>query len=226
VDVNLYAMIDMPPGRRRLIILVTTLAGAAFLTILIHMWGSGAWEERCEPVPRVREDAVWVSGASMRGLQPEDLKVTGRPMEPGNVLLGGHRVEPGDRTVLIWRAYDDDIRSFDEEGFEMLTVELVSPALGTAYALPSEAARAFYSGGSPVWGMGSYSASVRGVVELVTWNPTGPCEAILRLEAAMVATTRFDRAVQELVRIEKRLRLTPKHYTELDPWLKGTSPRP
>lgn len=218
---------DLKPKSNRVVTLVAILFGFVLLGIVIRLWRTEVASSAGSRRPlRVSEEGYWIANARLRGLQPGDLELDGPGWGAGRILLRGHRVEPGDRSVLIWRAFDDNPEEVDEEEFEMLTIELVGLASGKTFTLPSDSARAFYSRGLMVWGWGDYSDSVKGEIDLLSWSPGGACEVNLRLDIAVADSHRRTHPVREVIRFEKRVRLGPQPFEGLTPWLRGTSPGP
>ena len=173
----------------------------------------------------VRQDCVLIEGSSMRGLRPEDRHYGGPRWGSGIQLLLGHRISPGDRTVLAWRAYYDNPARNDDEGFEFLTIELTGPVSQGTFAIPSPSARAFYSRGSSTWGLGEYSSEVTGEVEVGLTGTRFATRVVVRLNIRPFDPHKGGE-VHDLIRLEKRMNVGRHPVANLFPWLRGTSPTP
>ncbi|HEU4339654.1 MAG TPA: hypothetical protein VFS19_06260 [Planctomycetota bacterium] len=210
--------------RRRVQTLVAILAGVIVVSLAIRMISNPVLES-VPPAHPVRQDFAWIERSSMRGLLPADLHYGGSRWGSGRLLLLGHRVGPGERTVLAWRAYYDDPRSTDDEGFEFLTIELDGPVSGRTFTFPSATARAFYSRGSSSWGLGEYSGAVTGEVQVGHLNPRMTTPVVVRLDIRPV-NPHTGMEIHDVIRLEKRMTMSRHPVEDLFPWLSGTSPTP
>ena len=140
---------------------------------------------------------------------------------PAALLLNGHHVRPGSRTVLLIRRFDiGGVLTTDDENYEKISIEINNYSIGVPVAINSTDVFIYYSTGSSGYiykGHGVYAHSGLGKVTIQSASSTEITAEILFTGSARPAGDfPFE---EETIRIHDTVVFKKREFSDLTPWL-------